>query len=80
MGKSWQDDQGKLTPSLSCFMKAWQMCREQEREEAGEGKNRSIRAGDGRMEGVPSSRASVMALLCPTPPPGPCGVPGSRQD
>lgn len=38
MGKSWQDVQGKLTPSSGCFMKAWQMCREQRKEAAEEGK------------------------------------------
>lgn len=37
MGKSWQNEQGKLTPSSSCSMKAWQMCREQRKEVAEEG-------------------------------------------
>lgn len=37
MGKSWQHERGKLTPSSSCFMKAWQTCSERRKEVAEEG-------------------------------------------
>lgn len=45
MGKTWRDDQGKLTTSSSCFMKVWQMCREHRKkgaERKGREKEKSI--------------------------------------
>lgn len=42
MGKSWQDDQGKLTPSLRCFMKAWQTCRQPRKKSCRGGESRNI--------------------------------------
>ena len=65
MGKSWQDDQGKLTPSTSCFMKAWRMCREQRKEAAEEGKIEIY--SKRRMKSVPSSEVSARAFLFPFP-------------
>lgn len=67
MGKSWQDDQGKLTPS-SCFMKAWLVCRQQ-RKEAAEVKKVGIysKRNERRMESVQSLNVSVRAFLYPLP-------------
>lgn len=68
MGKSWQDDQGKLTPSSSCFMKVWQMCREQRKGAAEEGKIELYsKRRDRRMKSAPSSKVSVRPYLCPLP-------------
>lgn len=81
MGKSWQVDQGKLTPSLSCFMKAWQTCTEQRKAaEEREKIEMYSKRRDRSMKSVPSPKVSVRALLCPSHLLSLCGVTGFKQD
>lgn len=64
-GKNWQDDQGKLTPSPSCFMKVWQLCRQHRKEAAQVKKVETHNRRRERLQNILSSKVIVGAFMYP---------------